>query len=117
FLPLANTKSIPIILIDLIVMLVLQAAYIGPQPALFSELFSPAVRYSGASLSLQLGTLLGGAIFPLVAAALYDATKSSWSVTSYATALILISFLCQLALRNTYQRDIGSPVNSTSAPV
>lgn len=115
FLPLADTRSVPLILVDLIVMFVLQAAYIGPQPALFSELFKPAVRYSGASLSLQLGTILGGAIFPLVATALFDATKSSWSVTAYAVVLALIAFGCQLGLRETYQRDLTSGIDPTMA--
>jgi MFS family permease len=116
FLPLAETRSIPVILLDLVVMFVLQAAYIGPQPALFAELFPAAVRYSGASLSLQVGTILGGAVFPLVATALYGATGSSWSVTGYAVVLALLALGCQLGLEETYQRDLAGNIAPTPAP-
>ncbi len=106
FLPLADTGSVPLIAVDLVVMFVLQAAYIGPQPAFFAELFPTEIRYSGASLSLQLGTILGGAIFPLVATALFGATGSSWSVTAYAVLIALITFGCQLGLSETFQRNL-----------
>jgi hypothetical protein len=41
------------------VMLVLQGAYIGVQPAVFAELFPTAIRYSGASVSMTLATIAG----------------------------------------------------------
>jgi len=113
FLPLAETGSTALILVDLVVMLVLQAAYIGPQPAFFAELFPTEIRYSGASLSLQLGTILGGAIFPLVATALFGATGSSWSVTAYAVVIALITFGCQLGLSETFQRSLRSGADSS----
>jgi hypothetical protein len=72
--------------------------YIGPQAAAFAELFPPAVRYSGASLSITIGTVIGGAIAPFVATALYRTTCNSWPVTVYAVALSIISWLCALAL-------------------
>ena len=82
-------------------MLVLQAAYIGTQPAVFSELFTPAIRYSGASLSNTLGTILGGAPAPFVAAALYDAAGTSRAVGAYITALAMVSWLSVIGLRET----------------
>ena len=79
FFPLADTRSVPLVLLSLAGMLFIQGAYIGPQPAVFSELFPTAVRYSGASLSLTLGTLLGGAIAPIVATTLFEMTGTSTS--------------------------------------
>jgi len=38
----------------------------GPMAALFAEMFSPAVRYSGASLGYQIGGILGGGFAPLI---------------------------------------------------
>jgi MFS family permease len=73
----------------------------------FAELFPTGVRYSGASLSLQLGTILGGGLAPLVATALYDAAGSSWPVTVYAVALALTSLLCVRGLKETYRRDLS----------
>ncbi|CAM3595649.1 MFS transporter [Kibdelosporangium persicum] len=104
--PLADTKSVPLIAIDLIMILALQSAYIGPQPAMFAELFPTELRYSGTSLSLTLGTILGGAVTPLVATALYGATGTSWSVTAYVVLISLITVVCQLALKETYHKDL-----------
>ena len=77
FFPLLDTRSIPLIALALSVMLVLQGAYIGTQPAVFSELFRPAFATAAHRSSNTLGTILGGAPAPFIAAALYDATGTS----------------------------------------
>ena len=101
FFPLLDTRSIPIIWVALCVMLVLQGAYIGTQPAVFSELFPASLRYSGASLSNTLGTILGGAPAPFIAAALYDTFGSSNAVGAYITFLALVSWASVLGLKET----------------
>jgi MFS family permease len=106
FFPLLDTRSVPVIAVALVVMLVLQGAYIGTQPAVFAELFPTEVRYSGASLSNTLGTILGGAPAPFVAAALFDAYGSSTAVGAYITALAAVSWLSVLALRETHPRGV-----------
>jgi metabolite-proton symporter len=103
FFPLADTKAVPLVLLSLAGMLFVQGAYVGPQPALFSELFPTAVRYSGASLSLTLGTLLGGAIAPTIATALFDASGTSRPITIYITAMATLSWVCSLGLPETYR--------------
>lgn len=108
FFPLIDTKSIPLIALSLSGMLLLQGAYVGPQAAVFAELFTTAVRYSGASLSLTLGTIVGGAPAPFIATALFGVTGSSWPVTAYATAIALVSWLCVLGLEETYRLDLES---------
>jgi MFS family permease len=108
FFPLADTGSVPLIALSLSGMMFLQGAYLGPQPAVFSELFPAAIRYSGASLSLTLGTIMGGALAPLIATKLYDVRGDSWLVTAYVTALSLISWLCSLGLRETYRSDLAA---------
>ena len=108
FFPLADTRSVPLIALALSGMLILQGAYIGPQPAVFSELFPTAIRYSGASLSLTLGTILGGALAPAIATSLFSATGNSSLVTVYITAMSLISWLSTLGLKETYRRDLSS---------
>jgi len=106
FFPLIDTRSVPLVALSLSGMLLLQGAYLGPQPAVFSELFPAAVRYSGASLSLTLATILGGAPAPLIATALFGFTGSSWPVTAYVTAVAFVSWLCVLGLEETYRRDL-----------
>jgi MFS family permease len=106
FFPLADTGSVPLIGLSLAGMLILQGAYLGPQPAVFSELFPTAVRYSGASLSLTLGTIFGGALAPLIAATLYDVAGNSSLVTVYITGLTLVSWLCSFGLHETRDRAL-----------
>jgi MFS family permease len=107
FFPLADTRSVPLTGIALCVMLAVQGPYMGPQPAVFSELFPAATRYSGASLSLTLGTILGGAISPVIATSLFGATGNSSLITVYITAMSLISWLSTLGLKETYERDLS----------
>jgi MFS family permease len=106
FFPLVDTKSVLLAAIAVCFMLVVQGMYIGPQAAVFAELFPSSFRYSGASLSITLGTLLGGAITPFVATALYSEFGSSLPVTIYAVALSVVSWLCALGLKETVQTKL-----------
>ena len=106
FFPLIDTRSVPLAALAVCLMLVVQGIYVGPQAAVFAELFPAAFRYSGASLSITLGTLLGGAITPIVAAALYNAFGSSWPITVYTVALSVVSWLCALGLKETVQAKL-----------
>jgi metabolite-proton symporter len=114
FFPLADTRSWPLLVLSLVVMMALHGTYLGPQPAVFSELFGTTVRYSGSSLSVQLGTILGGGLVPFVATALYAAAGSSWPLTAYTVGLSVVSLLCVLGLRETYQRDLTSSFARTT---
>jgi MFS family permease len=99
FFPLLDTGSVPLIGVALVGMLVIQGAYIGTQPAFFAELFPTSVRYSGASLSNTLGTILGGAPAPFAAAALFGMTGTSWPVGAYLVILSAVSWVSMLMLR------------------
>jgi MFS family permease len=100
FFPLLDTRSVPLIALALGSTLLVQGVYIGTQPSVFAELFPPAVRYSGTSLSNTLGTILGGAIAPSIAAALYVTTGSSTAIGVYVTAMAMVSWVSAVALRN-----------------
>ncbi|MFC7344819.1 MFS transporter [Saccharopolyspora griseoalba] len=83
----------------LIVVAVLGAAFFlgagyGPLASLFSDLFAARVRYSGASLGYQIGSILGGGIAPTLATALYATTGTSTPVTAYLVVVALISLGC-----------------------
>ncbi|WP_460490592.1 MFS transporter, partial [Corynebacterium nasicanis] len=55
----------------------------GQQAALYAELFPASIRGSGASLTYALGSILGGAFAPTIAAAVVQATGSTLGVTAY----------------------------------
>lgn len=70
----------------------------GPIATFIAELFDARVRFSAASTSFQMGVLLGGAMAPIIAAALVAATGTSMSVAVYVTLLSAVSFLSVLAV-------------------
>ncbi|MBE9373617.1 MHS family MFS transporter [Saccharopolyspora sp. HNM0983] len=101
FFPLLDTGS-PVLM--LLAMLVLGAALgctAGPQSALFAELFPARLRYSGASLGYQIGSILGGGFAPIAATSLLAAFGTSWAVTGYFVLLALISLVAIMLLPET----------------
>ena len=78
----------------------------GPQAAMFSELFSAKVRYSGASLGYQIGAALGGGFSPVIATALLASTGTSASISAYMAVLALIAVVCVYLLTETYQNEM-----------
>jgi MFS family permease len=103
FFPLLDTKSLPLIALSVVGMLFVQAFYLGPQPAVMSELFPTAVRYSGSSLAVTLASVCGGAVAPIVATYLFALTGTSSLITVYMVAVSIVSWLCALALPETYR--------------
>jgi metabolite-proton symporter len=103
FFPLIDTGSVPLMAIALTVTLVVQGAYIGTQPALFAELFPTNIRFSGASMSLQLGAIVSGAPAPFIATALYQQRGDTLLITVYMVVMAVIALACTMRLmgRNT----------------
>ncbi|MES1926566.1 transporter [Salinisphaera sp. T31B1] len=63
----------------------------GPMAALFAEMFSPAVRYSGASLGYQIGAILGGGFAPMIMA--YLLNTGVGATQALAPYLVIVSVL------------------------
>ncbi len=90
-------------------------AVYGPQAAWFAEMFPVEVRYSGANLGYQLGTVIGGGIMPLVAALLFQAGAGTpWLICGYLTLLCAISLVAAIAAPETAS-GIKSPGASTTS--
>ncbi|MEJ8281716.1 MFS transporter [Pseudonocardia spirodelae] len=100
---LIETMSAPLLFLGVIVIMGIgHPLMYGPQAALYSEMFPPALRYSGASLGYQIGGMLGGLV-PLVASALlisYD--NASWPMGALLAVTAVISLLSLLTIRARY---------------
>lgn len=92
--PLIDTGSPLLITVAISGALVLISLMYGPQAALFAELFPVEVRYSGASLGYQIGSVFGGGFAPIIATALFERFKSSGSIAAYMAAMCLVSLGC-----------------------
>ena len=98
FFTLLDTGSIPVMLAAMLLLAFVLGSTVGPQSALFAELFPAHVRYSGASLGYQVGAILGGGIAPFVATWLYASFGSTTAITAYFVAVSLLSLACTLVL-------------------
>jgi MFS family permease len=74
----------------------------GPFGAHVAEAFPTAVRYSGSSIAYAIGSVLGGALAPLVATALFAATGNGTAISAYVVVLGLVSLAAALALRSPH---------------
>jgi MFS family permease len=70
----------------------------GPQAALFAELFDQSIRYSGASIGYQIGSILGGGFAPIIATALYSRFASTTVIAGYMALMCAVSLACTAAL-------------------
>ena len=89
-----DTRSLPVIILATVVAVnVGNSAVYAPQPAYFSELFEPEVRYSGASIGAQGASVFAGGLAPLIATALLSATGSYNLIALYMAAMVLITIV------------------------
>jgi MFS family permease len=105
---LVNTGNAAAALLAFVVAALVQGIMAGAQGGLFTEIFEVKTRYSGISIAYQLGGMIGGAITPIAATALYGAYESSTPIAIYVAALSLVSLLAVLGIRvlpSTRQSD------------
>ncbi len=102
--PLIDTGSPLLITTAIAVALVLISLMYGPQAALFAELFPVEIRYSGASLGYQIGSVFGGGFAPIIATALFQRFHSSRSIAVYLAVMCGVSLVCTMILSQRAQR-------------
>ncbi|HET7479061.1 MAG TPA: MFS transporter [Rubrobacteraceae bacterium] len=104
--PLANTGSFILISLALVVGQAFLSMMYGPQAAFYSEIFTTRVRYSGASLGYQIGSIFGGALAPIIATALLAEFGSWVAIAVYQLFLSLVTLVCVFLLTETYQNEM-----------
>ncbi|MFK4146589.1 MFS transporter [Streptomyces sp. NPDC004065] len=118
FFLLADTGNPLLIVLAMVVGLNLfHDAMYGPQAAFFSELFSARVRYSGASMGYQFGSVLAGGFAPLIATSLLAANDGRpWYIVGYFLALSVLTFIATyLAPETNDDKSVTVPAQATRA--
>ncbi|WP_163506925.1 MFS transporter [Fodinicola acaciae] len=101
FFWLVDTASLAMILVAVTIGGFGSSLVYGPLAAYLSELFSPEVRYSGASMAYQLASILVSGGTPFLMTALLAATGTSASVSGFLALMALCTLGAALLLPET----------------
>lgn len=88
---LIDTGSLPLLVVASFVGSLFLSIMYGPQAALFAELFTPEMRYTGASLGYQISAVVGGGLAPFIMVLLLESTGTSLSVSAYIIVLAVVA--------------------------
>lgn len=105
---LVNTAAVPLVFAGLLLMTIPNAIINGAQPAMLTQMFPASVRYSGASICYQIGSIVGGGILPLLATAAFARFGTSTAVALLIAAACAVSLLAVLPMKRRLL-DVGTP--------
>lgn len=88
----------------------------GPMGALLPEMFPTNVRYTGSAIAYNVSSILGAALAPIIATALWSAAGgSTWMVGAYLAFCSLLTLISLVLTRETkdldYNADLGTKSN------
>ncbi|GGD35005.1 MFS transporter [Microbacterium faecale] len=98
--PVVNIGEVWALTVALLVLTVGLGLTYGPQAAWFTELFPSSVRFSGVSISYAIGSIVGGAFSPMIAAWILEATGDALNIGYYLVGMAVIALVATLLLRN-----------------
>ncbi|MEU6810469.1 MFS transporter [Streptomyces sp. NPDC046831] len=87
----------------------------GPMGALLPELFPTSVRYTGSGISYNVSSILGAAVAPFIAVALWQAGDGSpWLVGVYLSSMAVLTLTALLLGKETknVSLDDGEPASA-----
>jgi metabolite-proton symporter len=88
----------------------------GPSAAFIPELFATRYRYSGSALAVNLASVVGGAVPPLIAGPLL-VTWGSWAIGLMLATFTVISLVCTYLLPETKGTALRTTRGADVAPV
>jgi MFS family permease len=101
---LLDTRVPGLVVLAIVLSLVPHDMMYGPQAALIVESFSGRLRYSGASLSYQLSSLLAGGPAPLIASSLLSRYHSASAIAMFVFGCAIVSLLATAMLKDNTNR-------------
>lgn len=106
--PLVNTGSLGLLYGALLFLTVGLGLTYGAQSAMYAELFPASIRATGVSITYALGSVLGGAFAPMIAASLVEATGTTFAVSGYLVSASIVGFICTFLLRERKGIALGA---------
>jgi len=111
--PIIDTGEVALVGLGLC-LLMIGGVVLGPAAAYLAELFATGHRYTGAGLSYNLATIIGGGLPPVLAAGLV-AAYGSGAIGVMLAVYGLLSIACGLALPETKARSLRT-LTATGVP-
>lgn len=115
FFPLLDTGSPVLAVVALLGMGLIIPVTHCVQGSIIVDTFPVNVRYSGSSLILQTGAILGGGLAPMISTALLNSGGSSTGVTWYLVAICAVSLAGAVALFRLVPEGAPEPVRAPAA--
>jgi MFS family permease len=100
YFSLLDTRSLPLVLLAIVLSNPLQDIQYGPQAAFISESFPASLRYSGSALGYQLASITAGGPAPLIATLLLREYGTSTAIAWYISICSMISLACVFLLKD-----------------
>jgi len=107
FFPLIETRSPVLITLAIMTAVTLNGLMYGPQAALFGEMFRTRVRYSGASLGYQIGSMFGGGLAPVAAMEILRRTHSTFGISLYMAGASIVTIVSMMLLGDKRVGDLS----------
>jgi MFS family permease len=95
---LLDTRQYGLMLLGFVLLFLPYSANYAMFPAYFSQVFPPAVRYSGMSLGFTIGTIAGNAFAPAIAASILGRTGSWVGIAWYMAGMAAVSFVAAVLM-------------------
>ena len=115
FMPVLSTGIAALVVVAVVLGRLVLTPLHGPSAAMAAESFPVEVRYSGASIGYQLGSIIGGAVAPMIATILITTALGSWAVSLYLVGMMAISGLGAYGLGRIGAGAGGKKAPTTSA--
>ncbi|MFC7959156.1 MFS transporter [Rhodococcoides kroppenstedtii] len=103
--------------VAMILSVVVMSFQTGPQAALFSELFPPEVRYSGASLGYQAAAIVAGFAPMVMVALIAGDPNNAWRVGVMVAALAVLALLCLIGISRSTAATPKARADSAPGPL
>jgi predicted MFS family arabinose efflux permease len=115
FLPLLASGALALVALAVAAARWASAPMWGPSGALAAECYPTEVRYSGASVGYQLGSIAGGALAPIITTLLLASPLGMPGASAYLVGITLLSGLGALAANRLVRRAAAREPVATPA--
>lgn len=111
-----GTPSTWVVEAFLIIGFSLMGVTFGPMGALLPEMFPTNVRYTGSAIAYNVSSILGAALAPIIAVALWSAAGgSTWMVGVYLAGASVLTLVALLLTRETKDMDYAGDIGVRAA--